>query len=276
MSNFLFFLSCKIFFLSYIFWTCCIASSSASPWARPSGELLTISQTNYFANRQVFQDGTGDNVTQRFQRIETDIYLEYGLSSSVTIGAKAAYGNAWLTRGDDVETAAGFSEFGGFAQYQLLRKDNSAGAIRLGVSAPSNFNDGVREGLQSDGVDADISILYGRNLSNAPFKVFASIHTGYRKRFGDAADQIRIQTALGAEPNQRWLILMQSFTELSMRNEAPNGADYDVAKLQLSVVRYLGAPETGRWSIQAGINEEITGRNLALGRSLFFSLWRRF
>lgn len=269
-------LSYKIVFLSLAVWTWCVASASASPWTRPAGELLTISQTSYFANHQVFQIEAGDSVAQRFQRIETDIYLEYGLSPSVTIGAKATYGNAWLTRGGDVETAAGFSEFGGFAQYQLLRKDNSAGAIRLGVFVPSTFNDGVREGLQSDGVDTDISILYGRNLSRAPVKIFASIDAGYRKRFGDASDQIRIQTTIGAEPSRRWLILIQNFTELSLRNAAPDGADYDVAKLQLSIVRHLGVPETGRWSVQAGINEEIAGRNLALGRSVFFSFWRRF
>lgn len=264
------------FFLGCSTWALCTTSANASPWARPDGELLTISQTSYFSNRQSFQNEDNEVVQQRFQRIASEIYLEYGATASLTVGAKAVYGTAWLTRGNEVETAAGFNEIGGFAQYQFLQSDRSAASIRLGAFAPSNLNNGVREGLQNDGVDADIAVLYGRNLSAPPFKTFASADIGYRKRFGDAADQIRIQTTLGAEPGQRWLILVQSFTELSLRNETSGGADFDIVKLQPSLVRHLGDPETGRWSLQAGYTEELAGRKLALGRAVFVSLWRRF
>ena len=257
-------------------WSAAVATTNASPWARPPGELLVISQTNVFRSTETVSSD-GDFVRQRFERLETDLYFEYGLTSSITLGGKAIYGSSRLRRGEEnAETASGVSEYGGFAQYQFRRNDREAASIRIGASSPSSLDDGARAETASDGVDADIALLYGRNLDIAPFGVFVGLDAGYRKRFGDAADQVRLQADIGAKPGQRWMILVQSFGEFSLRNKTGGGADFDIVKINPSIVRRFGDPQTGRWSLQIGYSEEIGGRNVALGRKAFFSIWTVF
>ncbi len=251
-------------------------SASASPWARGQNEALVISQTGVFTSTEpVSVDG--QIVRQRFNRLETDLYVEYGVTPSIMIGGKAIYGTSELRRGGvEVETASGVSEYGGFLQYQFLRNDRHAASARIGAFSPSSLDDGVRTETAAEGVDADIALLYGRNVDIAPFGVFVGLDAGYRRRFGDAADQIRLQAEIGAKPGRRWVLLIQSFGEFSLRNETGAGADFDIVKINPSIVRRFGDGETGRWSLQLGYSEEIAGRNVARGRKAFVSVWTAF
>lgn len=245
-------------------------AANASPWARNQGEIFLISQARYF------NTSPQDENISRFERLESDLYLEYGLTSAFTLGAKAVYGTSWLTRAETIETVSGFSELIGFGQYQMRRGDADALSIRLSIIVPSDLEAGVRLGLQSDGVDVETAALYGRNLSSGPVKTFLALNAGYRKRFGDAADQLRAQATLGAEPGDRWLLLADIFAERSLRNETAGGADFDIVKLQPSIVYRFGKGPKRRWAAQAGVTEEIAGRNLSLGRAAFVSLWSAF
>ncbi|MEO1135980.1 MAG: hypothetical protein AAFW68_05115 [Pseudomonadota bacterium] len=240
----------------------------ASPWARPDGELLVISSAKYFQADLSSQDPAGGE----FQRIESDTYLEYGLTENVTIGGKAIYGNTWLTSGGLTQTSNGFTEIEGFAQYQFLRDEKQAGSVKLSVARPAAFQSGARENFQSDSVDAEIAALYGRNIVFEPVKIFAAAEAGYRRRFGGAADLIRSQITIGTEPSEHWVFLLEGFSTISLRNEDPGGADFDIVKIQPSLVYRFNR----RWAIQAGMNEEIAGRNLALGRTFFLGVWSAF
>ncbi|MEO1242754.1 MAG: hypothetical protein AAFX54_12670 [Pseudomonadota bacterium] len=244
----------------------------ASPWTRADNEFLVISRADYFkADLQPVNTPDGF-VDSQFQRIESNTYAEFGVTDDVMIGAKAVYGTTWLTRGADTETATGFSEVEGFGQYQFLRSGRDAGSIRIAAAVPANFSSGVRPALQADGVDIDISALYGRNIYDNDFKVFSSIEGGFRKRTGNAADHIRLQSTIGVEPDAQWLFLLETFATVSLRNEELDGADFDVVRIQPSILWRF----SNRWGLQAGAAEEIAGRNIALGRTFFIGLWSRF
>lgn len=241
-------------------------AAHASPWARADGEFFIISRADYF--RADF----GETDPGDFRRFESNTYVEYGLTEKVTLGGKAVYGTSWLTSAAGTETASGFTEIEGFGQYQFLRTAKHAASARIAVARPAAFQSGARANLQSDSVDTEAALLYGRNLVTGPMKIFAAAEAGYRRRFGAAADEFRTQTTIGIEPGRRWLILLDSFATLSLRNEDPGGADYDVVKIQPSLVYRF----SGRWTVQAGMTEEIAGRNLALGRTYFIGLWSAF
>ncbi len=88
----------------------------------------------------------------------------------------------------------------------------------------------------------------------------------------DDADQLRMLTTIGIEPSDCWTLLVDTFSVKSLRNERLDGADYDVLKIQPSIVWRA----TKRFSLQAGVSKEITGRNLALGATYFIGLRTRF
>ena len=246
----------------------CFRPACASPWGRETGDLLIITRAAYFKADTPSADGTPG----QFERLESDTYVELGVTPAVTVGGKAIYGTTWTTRPGANERASGFSEIEVFIQHRVFAGAKDVGAVRLAASRPSNFESGARTALQADGADMDISFLYGRNLAAAPVKVFATAEAGYRKRFSDASDQARFQASLGVEPGARWLLLADAFGTLSLSNEENAGADFDVLKLQPSVVWR----PTRRWGFQAGLTEEVAGRNIALGRTIFLSFWSAF
>jgi len=248
------------------------SQANASPWARADDELFVITRADYFKADLGPVNTIDGIVDSRFERLETNTYVEFGLTEKITIGGKALYGTSWLTRGATVETASGFSEGEVFGQYQAFRSHAHAGAVKLAVARPAKFLSGSRPELQSDGVDVTISTLYGRNLLIKPVKIFTSTEIGYRKRFSDSADQIRIDATIGMEPSDKLLFLIDFFSTISLQNETDGGADFDIVKAQPSLLWRA----TDRWAFQLGLTEEITGRNISRGRTFFVGLWSRF
>lgn len=248
------------------------AGASASPWLRSGNEILLITRADYFTADLGEVSVNAEPVEARFQRIESNSYVEFGLTDKITLGGKVFYGTSWLARGAEIETASGFTELEAFAQYQVFRTGWRAGAVKVAGGVPTNFDSGVRPDLQNDGADVEISALYGQGIVFEPVKVFATAEVGYRRRFGDAADQTRLLTTVGVEPDERWTFLLDTFSVKSLENEAGDGADYDIVKIRPSVIWRA----TQRLAVQAGMSEEIAGRNVALGRTYFLGFWTRF
>ena len=244
----------------------------ASPWSRDNGEVMIISRADYFRSDLENVSVGGVAVDGRFERLESNTYLEYGVTDKLTVGGKVFYGTSWLTRGASVESNSGFTELEAFAQQQVFRNDRHAGAVKVAVGIPAGLESGIRAGQQSDGVVMEVALLYGRSLTFEPIKTFAAVEVGAQKRFGDAADQMRFLTTVGIEPSDRWTLLIDTFSIKSLRNEDPGGADFDVIKIQPSIVWRA----TKRFSFQLGVSKEIAGRNLDLGTTYFIGLRTRF
>lgn len=249
-----------------------VGAAHASPWPRPDNEILIVSRADYFKTDLGKLSVMGELVDARFQRVESNTYAEFGLTDDVTIGGKVFYGTSWLTRGADVETASGFTEIEAFAHYQLFKTDRHVGGIRLAAGLPASFKSGARPALQSNGVDVELSALYARELVLSPVRIYAAAEIGYRKRFSASADQARLVTTVGVEPSGQWLILLDTFSTKSIKNGGAGGADFDIVKIQPSLVWRA----TRRFHVQAGVTEEVAGRNIALGRTYFLGLWTRF
>lgn len=188
------------------------------------------------------------------------------------VGGKAFYGSSWLTRGDVVEQASGLSEIEGFAQYQISKNAFHVGTVKLALGAPSDSRPGVRPSLQSDGVDMELSRLYGRTLTFDPVSSFFAVEIGYRKPFSESAEQIRFLTTTGVEPSDRLAFLIDTYSVKPLGNERPGGADVDVVKIQPSAIWRLGR----RFSLQAGPSGEVAGRNIDLGPTYFLGVWTQF
>lgn len=248
------------------------ANCLASPWGQEPRRLFLISSARYFSADLAPETTPEGSVDRRFGRIDSELYAEYGLTQRMTLGGKAVYGTSFATNAESIDAGSGFSEIEISAQRQLYKSNGAAGAVRISVIRPSRFQSGARNALLSNGVDAELSALYGRNISGGPIRVFIVAEAAYRKRFSDSADQIRLHAQTGINFSPRIFFLADAFSELSLRNESNGGADYDIIKLQPSLVLSL----RNRWALQAGITEEIAGRNIEPGRTLFIGLWRDF
>lgn len=245
--------------------------AAASPWPRRNGELFLATRTAYFLATADEPLAAGSGAA-RFERFDSDNYFEFGLTRAMTLGGKAVYGTSTWFDGVNGGAASGFSEIEGFAQYEVSRGANSALSVKLAVAAPRRLVTGARPELANDGVDTELRALYGRNIMTRPVKIFAAAEAGYRRRFGQAADQMRAEALVGVEPAARLLLLFEIHSTLSLRNEGAAGADYDVLKLQPSLVWRL----TPRFSLQGGLAHETAARNLLAGDTFFVGLWSFF
>lgn len=248
------------------------AQSFASPWAQGDNELFISSRVNYFRATGDFLSSTPGQASDIFERIETDTYAEYGLTDKYTISAKAVFGSSTIRNSFEIQQASGLSELEGYIQRQLWGSERAAGAISIIGALPSRFETGVLPGIETDGASLGVRFLYGRTLIAGPRKVVATVETDYRRRFGDAADQSRVDFTLGVEATPKISLLLQSFNQLSLRNAQNDGVDFDIYKVAPSAVWHGGR----RWSLQAGAIYEYAGRNVPTGTTFFLGLWTRF
>lgn len=239
------------------------ASALASAWTRADGDLFLLSRVDYFR---------ANDMGTQFRRLDSTLYVEYGVFDGVAVGGKAAYGSSWLVGEIATNVGTGFSELEGFAQARLHSGRNDTLSVRLAAGSANRLSTGARPGLASDGLDLDGRLLYGRTLTEGPVKLFAAFEAGYRRRFGTAADELRADGLIGLEVGDRWLALVESFNTVSMSNEDPGGAEFDIYKVQPSIVWRFSR----RLALQAGATFEVAGRNVATGRTLSLGLWTEF
>jgi len=246
--------------------------ASASPWARGDGRVFIASNAEYFSAEGDFLASTPNDFTDKYQRYEARTYGEFGLTDSITLGGTIVYGVSEISNELEIRNASGFSQLEGFIQHQLWKGIQDVGAIRLIGAAPTRFETGVRPGIETDGAAIEARFLYGRNLIAGSSKLFSTVEVGYRKRLGNAADFGQLDFTFGYEPSPKWLLLLQSFNTISVRNSETEGTDFDIFKVSPSVAWRIG----DRWSIQAGMTYEYAGRNIPTGNTYFLSLWSSF
>lgn len=237
------------------------APAQASAWGQAKGAGFAS------ANVERFSNGAG-----AYRRTDADLYLEYGLTRRITIGAQTLFGRASSGAGDEAVSNFGAFAVEAFVQSQLWRGQNSVVAVRTTMSAPAYVDEEARFALRDPGFDLETRALWGRGFSTPFGHAFANVEAAHRTRFGPAASQVRIDATLGLQPNKRWMLLAQSFNIVSLRNETLGGADYDVYKLQPSAVWFA----TQRLGLQTGATIEVAGRNLTPGVSAFAGVWVRF
>lgn len=176
----------------------------AGAWLQPRGSGQFISQGTYYSNDQFF-DRDGDTQPQsRFSKYELQPYVEYGLRDNLTVGGTFFVP---LTRQSGNEKL-GIADPEFFAR-TLLWHDNvqriSLQPLIKFASIYRNTNTTPRSGSKSS--DAELSLLYGRNLNLISSRDYLDTRIGYRARSGDLHNQVRVDAALGLQPHPDWYII---------------------------------------------------------------------
>lgn len=246
------------------------APAGASPWGRDAGDVFLSTKSSYFVATAPPIDATiADRV--RFERIDADIYAEWGVGWGLTVGGKVLYGTSSYSDGFAASSASGVSEYEAFLQKRIVGSARDALSIRFATARSARLDTGARPGFAAEGFDAEFRALYGRDLVARPVKIFATAETGYRRRFGPSSDQLRGDVLLGLERG-RGLLLMEAQTTKSIGSAETGGARYDVVRLQATAVWRLNR----RVSLQFGGAHEAAGRGALLGDSVFAGFWTRF
>lgn len=242
---------------------CAAAPASASPWNRVDGRVFVANRMDYFRS---------STPVSSYARIDSDGYVEWGVTDRWMTGGKAVFGTAFISDFNGSRTISGFGESEVFVQRQLQRGEHSATALRLAGVRSGDAADGARSGEQAGGFDVDVRALHGRDVLLKPLKVFIAAEAGYRRRLSRASDQARAEFLAGLEPSRRLLVLLEVQSIISVRNHEQAFDDFDVFKAQGALIWRA----TKRWSIVTGYRTEFAARNIEPGDAYTLGFWTEF
>ncbi len=250
-----------LFFAAAIVAAC--APAHASPWNRKDSGLFLSTTANYYRS---------DTNVSRYTRIDSDTYLEFGVTSEWMLGGRFSYGTSITDSPAVSSTDSSLSEAEIFAQRQIQRAEHSATSLRLTGARSGNLSIDAQSGAPAPNMEFEIRALHGRDIILKPFKIFAASEVAYRHRLGGDAEQIRADALVGLEPVSPLLILLEAQSITSLRNENAGFADFDLYKGQASVIWR----KSRRWSFIIGARKEISARNIAPGTAYFIGAWSEF
>jgi hypothetical protein len=253
----------------------------AGAWTQDAQHGQLIVSAAYFETARVFSSGgqiQPFGYGGRFQQIQINPYIEYGLTSRNTLVV-----NFWAQHLNYTDHYHNFNSIGvGDVEAALRRRLNSfaspwvvSGQVLILFPAYSATTTPAPGNHQED---FEGRVLVGRPI---PWRhAYWDAEAAYRFRTGAPADQFRGEAAAGFNAFARTKLIGQFYAIKSMQNGAPltpNGnpnaqSDFDLYKSEISLV-YQVHPRT---RIQAGWVDAFSGRNTGHGSAAVIALWRSF
>jgi protein XagA len=122
-------------------------------------------------------------------------------------------------------------------------------------------------------LSADGRLLVGYGFEIGGVRAFGELQAGYRWHGGPSPDEFRLDATLGLRPNDRWLLLIQSFNTHAVAHDRRfHKGRTQHSKLQVSAVYDL----TKRWSLQIGGFTTLRGREIVKENGVLTAIWLKF
>jgi hypothetical protein len=248
------------------------AAANAGAWmlARGSGQAITTFSA--YRSTGGYDDRGNPVPGAKYERLELDTYLEYGLTNAITIGAQPRYQWAWSGSGASRQSSSGWSDIDLFVRRRLWDVHGWVSSVQALAVLPDAYDPHKSPAPGTGRAAYEARLLAGRNLGAHNWG-YLDVETAYRVGTSGLSDQIRGDITLGLKPRADWLAIAEFTSTISTTlGDGTAGASYDLSKLRLSVVRNL----TQTASVELGYWRDVAGRRVGLGNSIFLSCWLRF
>jgi hypothetical protein len=249
-----------------------ITSAQAGAWPQPEGETEAIVSVAHSLAHRAF-DPTGNAVSRgRFRKIETQLYVEHGLTDRVTLVGEVARSSdtteAFNRQFDD--TSFRRVELGARA-YLFTWKETlySLDAIAA-LQAASGGDDPAAS--QSGDVDYEFGLSTGAPFTFWGLNGFNAQRFAYRYRPGLRPSEASVDVTIGLKWGPDWITMLKSTTENSIgRTPSPRG-HYWSSKAEVSIVHRL---EPG-FAIETSTFRTFLGRNVLKETGFKVAFWYGF
>jgi hypothetical protein len=259
------------------------AQAQASAWTLPANTGAIYHTVSSYRTTSYF-DAAGQKQSQpAYTKYEYNPVVEWGWREGTTLGGSLALNAVRATA-----FAAGSSRLTGMNQgiadptlylrQRLWQHKNTLLSVQPLLKFPSYVR---QRNLPTSGTmqtDAELRLLGGHSFSVLGMPSFVNLEAAYRKRMGEAGDQLRFDGSVGMTPFARWekwqiipqfslVRRLDSCHQMPFTQNAED--DYDLYKTQLSAVYQLDA----KTHLQAGIFHHSRGVNTGAGGGALLSLW---
>jgi len=246
--------------------------TQAGAWPQPAGETEVIVSLAHSLAHRAF-DPTGNAVSRgRFKKIETQIYVEHGLTNRLTLIGEAARSTDKVEAFNRQFTDNSFRRVELGARAYLFTWEETL--YSLDAIAALNAASGGDDPAASQSGDMDYEVALS---TGAPFKFwglhgFNAERFAYRHRPGQRPSEASVDVTIGLKWGPDWITMLKSTTENSIgRTPSPRGP-YWSSKAEFSVVHRL---EPG-FAIETSTFRTFLGRNVLKETGLKVAFWYGF
>ncbi|MDX2095881.1 MAG: hypothetical protein SFW64_08100 [Alphaproteobacteria bacterium] len=249
-------------------------AAHAGAWLQPEGQGLFIANATYYRSDRFFDSAGHKQPQPRFAKYEFQPYGEYGVTRWLTLGGSAYLQH--VTQSGRANDGLADPEF--FARTTLWQR----GSERLAVQPLVKFAGGFRRAGTPRGgsrsTDAELSLLYGRNLDLLSRRDYLDSRVGYRVRSQGRSPEWRGDVALGLGIRDTVQIIPALRAVVaSAPDKTPdfseNGdLDSSVLKMELAGIYHL---EPHQW-VQASLFRHVIGFQTGDGYGLSLAFAQRF
>lgn len=244
--------------------------AGAGAWPQPTGHgQLVVSLVDSGGDHE-FSAGGGLSASTRYRKLEGSAFLEYGLTDWLTLVAAPDYLN--------VRTEAPAARFNGLGQSgagiraRIWRAAETVLSVQAMAYLPGPRHRGNLAQLGYADAETDWRILAGRSFALGTSHAFGDVELAWRTRAGAPADEVHLDVTLGIRLRRRLLLMLQSFTTMTVGRARLPFLPGRWTKLQASVVYDL----TPRWSVQLGALTTVLGVNALREHGFVAAVWHRF
>ena len=151
--------------------------------------------------------------------------------------------------------------------------DNWVASGQATLRIPGTYDKSNLAAIGYTDPEVDVRALFGYSFNAGAWPAFVDIQVAQRFRLGGPPDEFRADVTLGVRPQDKWLLLLQSFNVISEgAGSAPFFPSYSYSKLQLSAVYSL----TPKLSLQFGGYTTYRGQNALQENGLVVGAWYKF
>ncbi len=264
--------------LGLIAFICATALGSqayAGAWLQAEDALFLDVSQSYFTSNEYFDVQASKTTTLPYEKYETSIYAEYGLSKDITLGGRVAY----ATARQQFTNNAGFvfedanrilidPEF--FFRGGLWEWNGGVLSGEVGVKLPSQYEQQNGIFVGSDSRDLSLSLNAGHS-----FKLLGNYHfiegrAGIRFREDTPGNQAHLDGRLGLRPFEDVLLMTSLYT--TWAEDIPDSSqflrsgaqDYDLIKGELAI--WYDMEED--YSLHLSVSSHLRGKNTGDGEAV--------
>lgn len=251
----------------------------AGAWVQEKGQGLSITTFRWYESDDFWDQSNHLHEGSRYRKLEINPYLEYGVTEKLTAGF-----NVFVP---DIQASGqgsnfGLGDFEIFARYRLWKSDVSTVSTQVLLKIPEAYDHNELPLIGQGQYDVEWRMLYGHSWTWGKHSWFVNAEGGVRKRVGPPADEIRLDWMIGwKSTGEKWEIDFRQENIIGLRNNEgmtlndpfrEQSTDYDLYKATLCALYWVNQ----RLGLQAGVTQDIYGRNTGRGFAPFAAAWIRF
>ncbi len=245
--------------------------SLAGAWTLPQGDGQVIVTLSHSAADERFSAIGEEGRATDFEKTELRAFMEYGLKDWLTLHAQPEWRHK-STGSAFGETVRGLGRLDFGARVRVWRNDVAVISVQ-GVARMPGTNDRLAPANGGDtDWELDGRLLYGKGYTVLGRHAFTDMQLGYRVRFGDPADEVRLDMTAGINVTPKILALVQSFNSMSVGQATGGFLSTRENKISASIVYRIDDD----WSVQAGLQGTVSGQNTLKERGFTLGIWRSF